>query len=52
MRRRNEPTQIILKSGKKVYRVIRHGDGWNYIIYNGYRKKVQWCAGNYYEVYN
>lgn len=52
MRRgRQEPTEIILKSGKKVRRVIHHGEYWNYIIYNGFKKKVEWIAGAYYEVY-
>jgi hypothetical protein len=51
-RGRNEPTEVILKSGKKVRRVLHHGDYRTYIIHNGYYKTVRWCAGHYYEVYD
>ena len=55
MRRRglhNEPTQVILKNGKKVRRVLHHGEYRTYIIYNGDKKTVRWNAGYYFEVYD
>lgn len=52
MRRpRQEPTEIILQSGKKIKRVIHHGEYWNTVIYNGRRIKVEYRCGNYYAVY-
>ena len=50
-RPRHEPTEIYLKSGRKIMRVIRHGEYYNYIIYNGHRVRVEWSAGKYYTTY-
>lgn len=50
-RQRNETTEVILKNGKKVNRVIRVGEYGTYIIYNGRRRRVLYIAGDYFEVY-
>ena len=54
MRRRglyNEPTQVILKNGKKVRRVLHYNEYGTYIIYGG-KRKVRYNAGYYFEVYD
>lgn len=55
MRRgRSEPTEIILRSGKKIKRVIRTNDNYwrSFVIYNGRKIGVEYRCGDYYEVYN
>lgn len=47
----NEPTEVYLKSGKKVRRVIRETAYGNFIIYYGRKLKVVYNCGRYYEVY-
>lgn len=50
-RPRQEPTTIYLKNGKKIQRVIRETEYTYYVIYNGRRISVGYCAGKWYAVY-